>query len=201
MNNPQDSILKHQNLTVDNYAFKKIKDEWLETRILEIKNEKAKIFILKTFTTIESDLIDLYPSTIETHRKFRISHIKPDLFFKQIKLINLLNQDFDSNYEKDLILANFYNFLLKNKPTIYSDELNQFIKYLKFIFNFYKKTIFTKNEQIKNLKNEFCHPIHFLRLSFYWHYNLKFKLDKVVVDNCYDFLIYFVDWIFYTYFF
>lgn len=134
---------------VKNYVYKKVYEEWLETRIVEKANNLVTVYILKTHSMMNCHLMDLFPSTIETLRKFKISSIKPQMFYNNPKYIKIAtdNTVFDMKYDLNTLLEYFKMFLLKNKSTIYIDELEQFTVYVKNIFVFYQQNIFTLDEQ------------------------------------------------------
>lgn len=137
------------NFEINNYVYKKIYEEWLETRIVEKNGNLVTIYILKTHSLMNCHLMDLFPSTIETVRKFKISAIKPQTFYNNPHFIRIAtdNTIFDMKYDLLTLLEHFKVFLLKNKSTVYLDELEQFLVYVEEIFRFYQQTIFTLDEQ------------------------------------------------------
>lgn len=196
-------------LEINNYVFKKVFEEWLETRIVQKKDDLVGIYVLKTHSLMTCHLSDLFPSTIETIRKFKISPIKPTTFYGNPLIISTATKKFDYNfaYDLDTVLADFQEFLLKNKATVYPDELSQFIKYIRGLFFTFRKTLLTENEQkkikktIKENEKINCHPIQILRLCIMWHFILRKSIsDEAVIETGYEFLIYLTDWIFLTFF-
>ncbi|KRH92595.1 hypothetical protein M153_41450001019 [Pseudoloma neurophilia] len=216
---------------INNYVYKKVFEEWLETRIVDIQSDIVKIHILKTNTLINCHISDLFPSTIETIRKFKITTIKPSEYFSNPIFIKIStdNSLFENSFFLDDLFNEFKKFIIKNKSTIYFDELEQFLIYFKNIFLYFNESIITEKEKkiIKEQKTfkrrrkstgRFdtnknspiedvistrirCHPIHLIRLSALWHFYLQKSLsDEIVIETGYEFIIYLVDWTILTYF-
>ncbi|ELQ74716.1 hypothetical protein THOM_2357 [Trachipleistophora hominis] len=63
---------------INNYVYKKINEEWLECRITNIQNNMYGLYVLKTLTNLNvaADDTQIFPSTIETIRKFKISMVR-----------------------------------------------------------------------------------------------------------------------------
>lgn len=205
---------------IDNYVFKKISDEWIECRVISFTTEKVILYVLKNFEIIQSNLNEIFPSTIETIRKFKINNIKPNGLYANNKLKKTIEDDGNAILKmqtiEDLnlsmisinsIFEDFQIFLLKNKPTIYADELTQFVKYLQYVFDkFIQNTLlsslekeYIQKKQISPL--DFYKPIHLLRLSvFLQEVLLKDLNDEGIVEICNDFLVYFIDFLGLKYF-
>lgn len=192
---------------INNYVYKKIFEEWIETRIVQIHDSFVSIYVLKTHSLMNCHITDLFPSTVETMRKFKITPTKPKNFFNNPLLVSIITEkkEFDFTHDLDEILTDFTEFLVANKPTAYQDELQQFGIYIKSLVSKYGNTILFPNE-IENIQEKEtdkirCHPIHIMRLCLFWHFVLKKNIeDEIVVETGYDFFIYFTDWIFLTFF-
>ncbi|ELA46269.2 hypothetical protein VCUG_02236 [Vavraia culicis subsp. floridensis] len=88
---------------VNNYVYKKINEEWLECRVTSVQNDLYGLYVLKTLSNLNvpADDTQIFPSTIETIRKFKISMVRYNNGF--LYMPTVLKAKMVEDYERAMI--------------------------------------------------------------------------------------------------